>query len=225
MSDIVLPSGGYAKLKAYDKAETIYQATAVFCRRFLPRHGDRTVDQMIQAARSCKQNIAEGSAASGTSKETEVKLTGVALATLDELREDYLDYLKRKGLGEWPLTSPRKQNLRRWTSEHNTWEHYRALCEKRTDEVIANVMITVIHQEHALLRGLLAQQEADFKAKGGIRERMSRARNEARADDWSQATYSKLFLAKDREELAKIENEMLINVRRTAQSIRRRQRW
>ena len=82
---IVLPHGGYKKLIVYRKSEVIYQGTVVFCRRFLSAHGDRTVDQMTQAARSCKQNIAEGSAASGTSKETEIKLTNVARATLDEL--------------------------------------------------------------------------------------------------------------------------------------------
>lgn len=82
---IVLPHGGYKKLVAYRKSDTVYQGTVVFCRRFLPKYGDRTVDQMIQAARSCKQNIAEGSASSGTSKETEIKLTNVARASLDEL--------------------------------------------------------------------------------------------------------------------------------------------
>ena len=82
---IVLPHGGYKKLVVYHKSDVIYQGTVMFCRRFLPAHGDRTVDQMTQAARSCKQNIAEGSAASGTSKETEIKLTNVARATLDEL--------------------------------------------------------------------------------------------------------------------------------------------
>ena len=94
---IVLPHGGYKKLVSYRKSDTIYQGTVVFCRRFLPKFGDRTVDQMVQAARSCKQNIAEGSASSGTSKETEIKLTNVARASLDELFEDYEDYLKANG--------------------------------------------------------------------------------------------------------------------------------
>ena len=98
---IVLQHGGYRNLIVYKKSDVIYQGTVTFCRRFLPRYGDRTVDQMTQAARSCKQNIAEGSAASGTSKETEIKLTNVARATLDELLEDYLDYLKSHGSEEW----------------------------------------------------------------------------------------------------------------------------
>lgn len=95
---IVLPHGGYKKLIVYRKSDIVYEGTVRFCRRFLPAHGDRTVDQMVQAARSCKQNIAEGSSASGTSKETEIKLTNVARATLDELMEDYLDYLKAADL-------------------------------------------------------------------------------------------------------------------------------
>lgn len=98
---IVLPHGGYKKLIVYRKSDIVYEGTVRFCRRFLPAHGDRTVDQMVQAARSCKQNIAEGSSASGTSKETEIKLTNVARATLDELMEDYLDYLKSHGLAVW----------------------------------------------------------------------------------------------------------------------------
>lgn len=97
MTKIVLPHSGYRKLIVYKKSDVIYQGTVVFCRRFLPQYGDRTVDQMTQAARSCKQNIAEGSAAAGTSLETQIKLTNVARATLDELLEDYLDYLKAHG--------------------------------------------------------------------------------------------------------------------------------
>ena len=99
---IVLPHGDYKKLIVYHKSDVVYEGTVLFCRRFLPPYGDRTVDQMTQAARSCKQNIAEGSSASGPSKETEIKLTNVARAALDELMEDYLDYLKSHQLQEWP---------------------------------------------------------------------------------------------------------------------------
>ena len=94
---IILPHGGYRHLIAFKKSDVIYQGTYIFCRRFLPLHGDRTVDQMVQAARSGKQNIAEGSAASGISRETEIKLTGVANASLAELCEDYQDYLEVHG--------------------------------------------------------------------------------------------------------------------------------
>ena len=108
MTKIVLPHSGYKKLIVYKKSDVIYQGTVVFCRRFLPQYGDRTVDQMTQAARSCKQNIAEGSAAAGASLETQIKLTNVARATLDELLEDYLDYLKAHGSAEWAMDSDKK---------------------------------------------------------------------------------------------------------------------
>ena len=124
---IVLPHGGYRKLIVYRKSDVVYEGTVTFCRRFLPAHGDRTVDQMTQAARSCKQNIAEGSSASGTSKEsasgtskeTEIKLTNVARATLDELKEDYLDYLKSHGFAEWPRTSEKAVFARTFAKDHN----------------------------------------------------------------------------------------------------------
>ena len=119
---IVLPHGGYKKLLVYRKSDIIYQGTVAFCRRFLPPRGDRTVDQMTQAARSCKQNIAEGSAASGTSKETEIKLTNVARATLDELIEDYLDWLKTHSAIEWPMDDRRRIAARDYAKEHPDWD-------------------------------------------------------------------------------------------------------
>lgn len=98
------PHGGYKKLLSYRKAEIVYDATVHFCDRFIGK-GDRTRDQMIQAARSCKQNIIEGSMASGTSKETEIKLTNVARASLEELLEDYRDFLRVRGLRLWEKES------------------------------------------------------------------------------------------------------------------------
>ena len=118
---IVLPHGGYRKLTAFQKSEVVYQMTVVFCRRFLPAHGDRTVDQMTQAARSCKQNIAEGSASSGTSKETELKLTNVARASLDELLEDYLDYLKAHDSPPWAMNDERAIAAKKLGREHSDW--------------------------------------------------------------------------------------------------------
>ena len=128
---IVLPHGGYRNLIVYRKSDVIYQGTVVFCRRFLPSHGDRTVDQMTQAARSCKQNIAEGSAASGTSKETEIKLTNVARATLDELLEDYLDYLKSHGASEWDATSEKKTAARDFAKSHAEWSDWKPFFDSR----------------------------------------------------------------------------------------------
>ena len=225
MSDIVLRSGGYRHLTAYRKAEVLYQGTAVFCQRFLPKFGDRTVDQMVQAARSCKQNIAEGSSASGTSKETEIKLTGVARATLDELREDYLDYLVRNGLVEWPLSNPRKAALRDWTKAHNDWADYAKVFATRDDETLANLMITLIHQVYRMLTGMLATQEAEFKRLGGIRERMTRARHEARGKAWETAAYSRLLAAESAAELEGLETAMLQTLRQKAWAVRKQRGW
>lgn len=225
MSDIVLKSGGYRHLTAYRKAEVIYQGTVVFCQRFFPRFGDRTVDQMVQAARSCKQNLAEGSAASGTSKETEIKLTGVARATLDELQEDYLDYLVRNGAAEWPLSDPRKRALREWTRAHNDWSDYGKIFTTRDAGTLANLMITLIHQVYCLLTGMLNTQEAEFKQLGGIRERMTRARHEARGEEWEKVAFSKLLGAGSREELAALERAMLQMVRQKAWVVRRQRGW
>lgn len=122
---IVLPHGGYKNLVVYKKSEVIYQGTVVFCRRFLPSRGDRTVDQMTQAARSCKQNIAEGSAASGTSKETELKLTNVARATLDELIEDYRDWLTSHNESIWPAGDKRVKGVREYAIAHESWDDWK----------------------------------------------------------------------------------------------------
>ncbi len=143
---IVLPHGGYRKLIVYRKSDVIYQGTVAFCRRFLPAHGDRTVDQMTQAARSCKQNIAEGSAASGTSKETEIKLTNVARATLDELLEDYLDYLKSHGAAEWEATSEKKTAARDFAKSHADWKDWEKFFVSRPAETLCNLMIVAIQQ-------------------------------------------------------------------------------
>ena len=142
---IVLPHGGYRRLIVYRKSDVIYQGTVAFCRRFLPAHGDRTVDQMTQAARSCKQNIAEGSAASGTSKEKEIKLTNVARATLDELLEDYLDYLKSHGAAEWPATSEKKTAARDFAKSHADWKDWEKFFTSRPAETLCNLMKVIEH--------------------------------------------------------------------------------
>lgn len=112
MPECFIPAhGGYRKLLSYQRAEVVYDATVRFCRRFLDRR-DRTVDQMIQAARSGKQNIIEGSMASGTSKEIEIKLTNVARASLEELLADYRDFLRVRGIKEWPRDDPQARRLR-----------------------------------------------------------------------------------------------------------------
>ena len=165
---------------SYQKAQVVYDLTFRFCERFL-RKGDRTVDQMVQAARSGKQNIVEGSKASGTSKETEVKLTNVARASLEELLEDYRDFLRVRDAAVWDKDSKEARYVRTLGARpHVTYEAYREFCETRPAEVVANIAICLIHQANYLLDRQIRQQEKDFLQAGGIRERMTRARLQAR---------------------------------------------
>jgi four helix bundle suffix protein len=211
------PHGGYHNLLSYRKAEIVYDATVFFCERYIDRFS-RTRDQMVQAARSGKQNIVEGSMASGTSKESEIKLTNVARASLEELLADYRDFLRTGGLRLWDKGSREavfvrglgRQGQRQGHgtngtsgtdetyekpdvhtshgsypshSSHNspeTYETYRPFIETRPPEVVANIIICLIHQANYLLDRQLAQLEKAFIKEGGLRERMTRTRLEAR---------------------------------------------
>jgi four helix bundle suffix protein len=174
------PHGNYQELLSYQKAEVVYDITYQFCQRFLSR-GDRTIDQMVQAARSGKQNIVEGSLAAGTSKETEIKLTNVARASLEELLADYHDFLRVRDFRLWEKDSKEAQFVRNLGSKRNvTYEAYRTFCETRSAEVVANIAICLIHQANYLLDRQIRRLEQDFVKEGGIRERMSRARREHR---------------------------------------------
>jgi four helix bundle suffix protein len=172
--------GNYEALLCHQKSEAIYDLTYRFCQRFLSR-GDRTIDQMVQAARSGKQNIVEGSRASGTSKETEIKLINVARASLEELLEDYRDYLRTRNHRLWPKDSREALFVRRLG--HGTrvsYETYRTYVETRSAEVVANLAICLIHQANYLLDQLIRQLEQDFLQHGGLRERMAQARRQIR---------------------------------------------
>ena len=170
------PHGGYRSLLSYRKAEVIYDVTYAFCARFLNRR-DRTVDQMVQAARSGKQNIAEASAASGTSAETEIKLTNVARASLEELRTDYEDFLRVRGLPLWDKESQQARYVRQLGRRPDErYETYRVFCETRSAEVVANIALCLIHQATYLLDHQIMRLESDFVKTGGIRERMTKAR-------------------------------------------------
>ena len=167
--------GNYRDLIAYKKAECIYDITYYFAHKFFEK-GDRTIDQMVQAARSGKQNIVEGSAASTTSSETELKLINVARASLQELLIDYEDYLRVRNLERWDIKSEKAQKTRRYCTTHNRSADYRKAIVLRSDETIANIAITLIHQEDVFLRKLIDRLKSDFLQQGGIREQMSRAR-------------------------------------------------
>jgi len=170
------PHGGYENLLSFQKARVIYDATVWFCGRYLERR-DRTNDQMIQAARSGKQNILEGSAASGTSKKTELKLTNVARASLEELLEDYRDFLRVRSLQLWEKNSREAMFVRKLGRTGNvTYETYKTYIETRPPAVAANIIICLIHQTNYLLDQQIRQLEKAFVTEGGLSERMTQAR-------------------------------------------------
>jgi four helix bundle suffix protein len=173
--------GGYEDLLSFQKARIVYDGTVWFCGRYIGKR-DRTHDQMIQAARSGKQNILEGSQASGTSKETEIKLTNVARASLEELLEDYRDFLRVRSAPLWPKDSKEALFVRQLGSRKDvSYETYRPYLETRPPEIAANILICLIHQTNYLLDRLLRQLETAFIKEGGLRERMTRARLEERS--------------------------------------------
>ena len=165
----------YRTLKAFQKAECVYDVTYYFANKFLSK-GDRTIDQMVQAARSGKQNLAEGNIDGVTSKEMEIKLTNVNRASLHELLLDYEDYLRVRGLEQWPYDDPRCVQTRAFCKKHLDSAVYREKIKDRTDETIANIAITLIHQCDVLIRGLIEWQKQNFLENGGIKEEMYRAR-------------------------------------------------
>lgn len=165
----------YQNLIAYRKAIVIYDLTYHFCERFIAI-GNRTKDQMIQAARSGKQNIVEGKAASLTSAETHLKLLGVARASFQELLEDYLDYLRTRKLRLWETNSKEVNTMRELGLSHDESKFFLELAEKRDDEVIANMAIVLLHQEDVLLRKHIEKQIARFVVDGGFRESLTKAR-------------------------------------------------
>jgi restriction system protein len=174
------PHGGFRQLKSYQMAEIVYDATVRFCDRFIdPR--SRTHDQMVQAARSGKQNIAEGSQASGTSKKMELKLVGVARASLEELLLDYGDFLRTGGLALWPKDHPTARAVRRLAYVDNrSYATYSPYIERAPPEVAANAMLCLIHQTNYLLDQQLRQLELAFLEEGGFTERLYQARQQAR---------------------------------------------
>ena len=176
MSKIFKKAVVWKNLYFYRKSDAIYQLTVEFCHRFLPLYGDRTVDQMVQAARSGKQNIIEGSEDGLTSSEMEIKLLNVARGSLQELRADYQDYIKSHHLEVWNTDNPRQQRLRDFCYSNNDYEAYAPMVEKMNDEEYANLMLTLCHQTDKLMCAYLEKLEHRFVTEGGIKERMYAAR-------------------------------------------------
>lgn len=173
---LIPPHGGYRELQSYQMSEIVYDATIVFCNRFIDRRS-RTHDQMVQAARSGKQNIAEGSMASGTSKKTELKLIGVARASLEELLLDFQDFLRQRGLPLWGKEHEQALAVRKLAhSKNRSYMSYKTYVEASPPEVAANALICLIHQTNYLLDQQLRALEKEFLKEGGFTERLYRAR-------------------------------------------------
>ena len=197
------PSGGYRDTASFQTATVVYDATYWFCEKFLdPR--SRTVDQMVQAARSGRQNIAEGSRASATSSQTELRLVNVARASLDELLLDYEDHLRQRGLRLWAKDDPEAMAVRAVGKQHQPDRSgpsdrsdqaasaaYAPWLGHREAAVVANAIICLIHQANYLLDQQVAALERDFIREGGYSEKLAAARIEhRRQQDQSRASAS-----------------------------------
>ena len=163
-------------LRFYQKAEVLYQLTYDFCERFLPHYGDRTVDQMIQAARSGKQNIVEGTEDGKTSTAMELNLLNVARSSIGELRQDYDDFLKSRKLAMWTPADARFQAMQEFTKNNNLLEQYSPYFSKWSAEEMANVALTLCYQVDVMMNKYMAHLERRFVEEGGVKERMHKVR-------------------------------------------------
>src|SRR5687767_3866389 len=177
MPDGFIPlHGGYQKLQSYQRSLVVYDATVYFCNRFINKR-DRTHDQMVQAARSGKQNIVEGSQVSGTSKELEIKLTSTARASLEELLEDYRDFLRYRGIEEWQKDHKYVKRLRDLNRQPGaTYQTFKKGIEHPDPAICANVIIGLIKVTTYLIDQQMRKLERSFLKEGGLREAMTRAR-------------------------------------------------
>ena len=200
---VLLPQINWSNLHFYQKSDTLYQLTATFCRRFLPPYGDRTVDQMIQAARSGKQNIVEGLADGKSSTEMQLKLLNVARASIQELREDYNDFLRSKQMEIWAPANQRYQPMVDFCKQHNKSTDYEPFFEKWSAEEMANIALTLCHMVDRMMTTYQKQQEETFIKEGGIKERMTAARLGYRTNQ--------------REEMAQLKRELEAANRRIAE--------
>jgi len=180
--NVLRKQANWHNLWFYHKTLTLYHLTVVFTQRFLPAHGDRTVDQMVQAARSGKQNIVEGTADGVTSTEMEIKLLNVARASIQELQEDYADYLRNHQQSLWDSSHKRYEAMLRFCRNNNNVEQYEPFLNTWRDEEMANVAYTLCRIIDKMMTNYLKKLEARFVAEGGIKERMTAARIGYRTD-------------------------------------------
>ncbi len=177
--DFARPKTSYRKLYAFQKAEAIYDLTYFFLQNHIPK-SDRTYDQMLQAARSGKQNIVEGRSDAASSTEMEIKLYGVSRGSLHELLNDYLDYMRTREIPIWQSHHPRSAKLRETCKVNNDTSYFMSLAQKLNDEELTNLIVTLIYQCIAMIGKMIDLVKSDFLTKGGIREQMTRARLSAR---------------------------------------------
>lgn len=179
MSNFLKISGDYTQWNVYRKSVIICDVTEMFINRALP-HGSRTIDQMRQAARSCKQNIVEGVSDGSVSAEMCIKLLGVARGSARELLEDYGDFLRQHDLEIWSKEDERTKATREYCIKHDDARLFTAKCRERSDETVANIMLTQIRQIDSMLVSVMKRVESEFIRDGGIKEAMSRERRKAR---------------------------------------------
>lgn len=179
MGELIPNRGNYKNLICYKKTDIIFQITFYFAHKYL-KSSDRTIDQMIQAARSGKQNIIEGSAASATSTKTEIRLINVAKSSLRELLEDYEDFLKTRNLRIWEKGSLEYETMRKLGREHDEPDFFMKIIETRPPETIANMAVILLNQADFLLYKLLEKLEDQFINNGGFSERMYKLRKDNR---------------------------------------------
>lgn len=199
---VLRKQANWKDLYFYQKTNVLYQLTFVFTKRFLTR-GDRTIDQMVQAARSGKQNIVEGSADGVTSMEMELKLMNVARSSIKELKEDYDDFLTSRHLTRWKVGHPRYDGMLQFCRKHNSIDDYQVFFEKWTAEEMANIALTLCHMVDKMMTTYQKQLEEKFVTEGGIKERMTAARLGYRTNQ--------------REEIARLKQELEAANRRIAE--------
>lgn len=186
--DFIKPTGKFEEWNVYRLSLIIVDITDLFVKSFLDKYRDRTVDQMVQAARSCKQNIVEGSMSAATSRETEIKLTNVAKASLGELREDYRDFIRHNNLHLWGKDDNRTLQIRKFSKTHNNPEDYLSRLRQRSPEAFCNIAITLCHQLDYMLYCVIERAKEIFLEKGGIKEEMYRARLAVRENQRNQSS-------------------------------------
>ena len=201
--------GHYRHLRVYQVTEMIYDITFYFTQRYLSK-GDRTVDQMVQAARSGKQNIVEGSADGVTSMEMEIKLMNVARSSIQELREDYEDYLTARNLPIWTSTHPRFERMLKYCREHNQLGDYQSFFQRWGDEEMANIAISLCHFVDKMMDSYQKKLEKDFITEGGIKERMTAARLGYRTNQKEEIENLQRELTAARQELERLKKRQRI---------------